>query len=188
MQVEKLPAKRCRVDMRSPPIHVLLPGCPWRPWLPAYGPIASRFGHEKADDRGRVRVTLRVGHPYANSAGWQYRYRLLVAFALGRLPRSDEHVDHLREGCSDDDLLHLRLILAEYHGRDHAFATELAGGRSADGRFQELEKPLDTEPASRDAAVITALAWQDPPPGGVLRGVRISHFLGRGRGCSMRLS
>ncbi len=144
--------------MRWPPIRSLLPGCPSRPWLPTRGHLSSRFGNETMDDRGRVLVTLGVGHPYANSAGWQYRYRLLVACALGHLPRSDEHVDHLGEGGSDDHLPRLRLVLAEYHGRYHASATELAGGRGADGRFTELDQPLETEPAGRDAAIIKALA------------------------------
>ncbi len=143
--------------MRWSSIRVLLPGCPSRPWLPTRGHLSSRFGNETMDDRGRVRVTLGVDHPYANSAGWQYRYRLVVACAIGRLPRSDEHVDHLGEGGSDDDLRRLRLILAEYHGQYHARATELAGGRGVDGRFKELEEPLETEPARRDAAIITAL-------------------------------
>lgn len=128
--------------MRHPPVRVLLPGCPRRPWLDPRMPPASRYGHETADHRGRVRVWLGQDHPYANSGGWQYRSRLLVMCDLGRRLDPMEHVDHGPGRRLDDDRAQaLRVLSAEYHGRIHASAFDIAGCRGEDGRFQELEPP-----------------------------------------------
>lgn len=86
-------------------------------------------------------MTLFKGHPYATSGGWQWRYRLVVAYELGYLPRPDEHVDHRNEVVDDDRLENLRLLAVEFHGQLHAAAWELAGRRGPDGRWRELEEP-----------------------------------------------
>lgn len=122
--------------------RTLLPGCPWRPWL--LEPCGNGlFGNETRSKRGRVRVNLHVGHRYANSAGWQWRYRLVVAYALGALPRSDEHVDHENGVVDDDRLENLRVLYVEYHGQLHARAWEMAGRRGPDGRWRSYEDSAD---------------------------------------------
>lgn len=64
-------------------------------------------------------VYLGVGHPYANSGGWQYEHRLRVMEALGRRLRSDEHVDHVNSNKRDNRVENLRVVLAPDHGRRH---------------------------------------------------------------------
>lgn len=118
-----------------------MPGCPWRPWLGDSPNGSVRYGHESRDDRGRVRVNLGVHHRFANSGGWQWRYRLVVAYALGHLPRPDEHVDHENEVIDDDRLENLSLVGVVYHGQIHAEAWELAGRRGPDGRWRTLSEP-----------------------------------------------
>jgi hypothetical protein len=124
-------------------------------------PLAARFGRETVDPRGRVKVRLCAGHPYANTGGWQWRYRLVVSYALGRRLRTDEHVDHVNGKCSDDRLENLRLLVAEYHGRLHARLFEIAGGRSETGQFREIGSAAEAieaheVTACRSGAVIWA--------------------------------
>lgn len=130
----------------------LLPGCPRRPWLDELTESSPQaFGNETRDSRGRVRVCLGQRHRFANSAGWQYRYRLIVAYELGRLPRKDEHVHHKGPLDQVEDL---ELLLAEYHGALHAYAVELAGYRATDGRFTEHADPVGPFPWPRYGAVL----------------------------------
>jgi hypothetical protein len=131
----------------------LLPGCPWRPWLTeANG--NPKFGTERRDERGRVRVWLGRGHRFADRSGRQWRYRLVVCYALGyRLPECD-HVDH-RDGVVDRDVLsNLRVLGAVFHGRHHARLFEVAGCRK-DGKFVELPVPVPVL-AQRFGAVISS--------------------------------
>jgi len=115
----------------------LLDGCPRRPWLREVN-TSRAFGVERADQRGRVRVTLGAGHRFANSAGWAWRSSLVVCYALGRRLRTDEHVHHLDGVVYHDAAENLEVVLAEYHGRHHARLQTLAGCRGPDGRFVEL--------------------------------------------------
>jgi hypothetical protein len=120
--------------------------------------------------RGRVRVTLGVGHPRANTGGWQYRYRLVVLYALGAdalLP--GQHVDHVNGVVDHDEIENLRVLDAEYHGRWHAFLFETAGMRDPEtGQFGWLPQPRRVD-ARRFAAIIQALpvsrdcAWMLSP-------------------------
>lgn len=96
------------------------------------------------DSRGRKRVYLgKIGgtgalHPLANSGGWQYVTRYLVARELGEGPlRTDEHVHHTDCDRTSDplDLSNYELINPVYHGRFHASAVTLAGYRDSLGRF-----------------------------------------------------
>lgn len=135
----------------------MLPGLDERPWL--LEPAADRpfFGNERQDGRGRVRVNLGKNHPYANSGGWAWRYRLVVAYALGRKLRRDEHIDHINGVIDDDRLENLRLLTPEIHGRYHAWLFEVAGCRGEDGRFLEYRpQDVSTERASRLGPVISA--------------------------------
>ena len=142
----------------SPATSRRLPGVEDRPWLREPHPPSCRaFGTERRDERGRVRVTLGAAHPYANSGGWQYRYRLVVAYALGRALRSDEHLDHINGVVDDDRLSNLRLLTPEIHGRLHAWLFELAGCRGEDGRFSEYAAgDVEAERACRLGPVISA--------------------------------
>ena len=105
------------------------------------------------EKRGRKRIYLGVGHALANSGGWQYLSRYVVAKELAResqesaregdpenalVPlRSDEHVHHVNLSRSHDPLdgSNYRLINPAYHGRLHASAITLAGYRDDLGRF-----------------------------------------------------
>lgn len=111
----------------------------------------SGFLPVTTDSRGRLRVQLGVGAPFANSGGWQYVSRFIVMQALGRPLRRDEHCHHLTSGIEALD--EYELLLAEYHGSLHAWATTLAGGRGADGRFRAIE-PHGTQPWPRFRAIM----------------------------------
>lgn len=84
--------------------------------------------------RRRWRVSLGKGHEFANTGGWQWLARFLVADVLGYMPRTDEHAHHVdhdhRRLERTLDLTNLMLVLAEYHGRIHATHTDLAGGNT----------------------------------------------------------
>ncbi len=128
----------------------LLPGCDDRPWL-LEEPAGPRYGHETANARGRVMVTLGTKHRNANTGGWQYRYRLVVSYALERklvgghvtADSYAEHADHINGIVDDDRLENLQLLGASIHGTTHALATVDAGGRSSDGRFVELDPDIE---------------------------------------------
>ena len=134
----------------------LLPGCPWRPWLRETPPAnLRRFGAELRDGRGRVRVWLGRGHRHSDASGYAWRYRLVVAYALDRLLRPDEHVDHINGAVDDDRVPNLRLLGAEFHGAYHAWLFEIAGCRASDGRFVPLT-PSAIEPGHRVGPIISS--------------------------------
>ena len=84
---------------------------------------------------------LGVGHPYANTGGWQWRSRLVMQEVLGRKLHSTEHVHHVPEvpgapaNRADDRPERLEVLACEYHGRIHAFATLVHRWRMDDGAF-----------------------------------------------------
>lgn len=129
---------------RWPKRRTLLLGCKDRPWL-LEETTSARYGHETANTRGRVMVTLGPGHRYANTGGWQYRYRLAVSYALERRlvgghVTADvyaEHVDHINGIIDDDRLENLQLLGASIHGQTHALAMVDAGHNN--GHFTELQ-------------------------------------------------
>ncbi len=149
---------------RWPKRQTLLPGCVDRPWL-FEDPAGPRFGHEKATARGRVMVTLGPKHRYANTGDWQYRYRLVVSYALERklvgghvtANAYAEHVDHINGIIDDDRLANLQLLGASIHGQIHALATVDAGGRGSNGQFVELE-PDREFPVQRFGPVVSMRA------------------------------
>jgi len=116
----------------------LVPGCTNRPWLREH-PTSQSFGVERADRRGRVRVTLGTSHEYANTGGWQYRYILTVNYTLGRRLLTGEHVHHEDLVVYHDVLPNLTVVHASHHGREHAYLQTLAGCRGPDGRFVEYD-------------------------------------------------
>lgn len=102
------------------------------------------------DSRGRKRVYLGLSHPLANSGGWQYVSRYLVARELADGPlRTDEHVHHRDWDRTRDplDLSNYELVNPVYHGRLHASAVTLAGYRDDLGRFTRY---TDTENTNGD--------------------------------------
>lgn len=148
----------------------LLPGCKDRPWL-FEKPAGPRFGHETANGRGRVMVTLGPKHRFANTGGWQYRYRLVVSYALERklvgghvtANRYAEHVDHINGIVDDDKIGNLQLIGASIHGKTHATATIDAMTRDSDGRFVELEPDLEF-PVQRFGPIVSMRQIDDWQP------------------------
>jgi hypothetical protein len=100
-------------------------------------PIPPLSDRERRDSRGRVRVLLPKGHPYANSAGWQYRSRFVVMQRLGRKLSAWEHVHHAnREGNrADDRLENLEVVQAWMHGRAHGYAVSSYRQRRTDGTW-----------------------------------------------------
>ena len=135
-----------------------LPGVAARPWLSEPHPTSCRaYGTERRDVRGRVRVTLGVAHPFANTGGWNYRYRLVASYALGRALLAKEHVDHINGVIDDDRLSNLRLLTPELHGRLHAWLFEIAGCRSPNGQFVEYHPDdVAAERACRMGPVVSA--------------------------------
>ncbi|HEV3340106.1 MAG TPA: hypothetical protein VG125_07105 [Pirellulales bacterium] len=95
--------------------------------------------YDRQDSRGRVRTFLGLGHPYANSAGWQWRSRLVVMQALGRRLGPMEHVHHVTRNRADDRLEQLEVLACEYHQRLHAFAVSIY--RQRDGRWGLVPEP-----------------------------------------------
>lgn len=91
----------------------------------------------RPDSRGYPRIYLGKGHPFANSAGWQYMHRYAVMTDLGRRLRADEHVHHVDGDVANWKRENLRVVAAEYHGRLHASVVDLAGWRDEFGRFLE---------------------------------------------------
>jgi hypothetical protein len=87
----------------------------------------------------RRTIHLGVGHPYANSGGWQYVNRYVVMKELGRRIGTDEHAHHIDHNKLNDvrDGSNYQLLLAETHGRHHRYVADLAGYRDAKGRFME---------------------------------------------------
>lgn len=85
-----------------------------------------------------MRRYLGKGHPAANSAGWQYRARLVVEEALGRRLSLGFHVHHANPlgNRADDRLEFLEVMAADYHGQCHGSAAVIYRTRDASGRFE----------------------------------------------------
>jgi hypothetical protein len=89
---------------------------------------------------GRRRIQLGLGHPYANSAGWQYFYRYVVADSLQRPLSFEEHVHHKDLDSLNDHLSNLELRLSSGHGRFHRQLAILTEFRQ--GKLFELDHPV----------------------------------------------
>ena len=96
----------------------------------------------RIDARGRARVFLGRGHPYAQKSGQQWLGRWLVMEALGRRLAESEHVHH-RQGHGEDVLTELEVLACEYHGACHARAATVAGWRDELGRFTHHDEPVE---------------------------------------------
>lgn len=101
------------------------------------------------EETRRWRVQLGKGHPYANSGGWQYLYRALVMFALGRPLAPQEQVHHVDEDCSADRLDNLVVLIPpsgvyreqwNHHGWRNPWI--VAEWSDEQGRFIEHVEPV----------------------------------------------
>lgn len=99
--------------------------------------LPTAYGHVYADARGREIIHLSVGHPFANTGGWQYLARYRVMYELNKVLRCDEHVHHVDLDISNNSIENLELVTATYHGCLHASAVALAGYRDALGKFDK---------------------------------------------------
>lgn len=108
-----------------------------------------------ADDRGRIRVQLGVGHPNSiRSAGWQWLARYVVESHLGKRLRTDEHVHHVNGILADCRLSNLEVWLAERHGRHHARTQLLYMFRDDKGRFAPSQVPVYSDQLSHIAPIV----------------------------------
>lgn len=99
---------------------------------------------------GRWIVGLGVGHPWANSAGWQYLYRVLVAWYLSRPLHPDEQVHHVDRDMSNDDPRNLQVVVAldgspQYNHKFQRVAV-VAEWSEEEGRIVEYEEPQEPVP------------------------------------------
>lgn len=135
----------CAAEFPRPCLRAVLEG--GRPVL-AVGVIGYRV---TIDPRGRPRVFLGKGHPFANSAGWQYLYRWVVMEGLGTKLRADEHVHHRDYDLANSEPGNLEVLAVAYHGRLHASAALVAQARTPNGRFgfvQDATAPIFSWPRS----------------------------------------
>ena len=126
----------CRSTSRPEPC-IRLVRDPDHGWVRRYGTEGYKLWE---NGKGRRCVTLHPSHPYANSAGYQYLARFLIAEHLGHLPRPDEHTHHVNGKLYDDRVDNLELVAVAYHGQIHASAAFV--GRGMDGRFVELDPSI----------------------------------------------
>lgn len=119
-------------------------------------PAGYAYGNVYFEARGRAIIHLFVGHPFANTGGWQYLARYRVMYELNKTLRRDEHVHHIDTDRSNDDIQNLELLNCTYHGRLHASAAALAGYRS--GRFVEYVDPIGPFSWPRHKAVLGSTA------------------------------
>lgn len=115
-----------------------------RPWAAEpIPPGPKRRGRavyeESVDPKGRYRVHLWRGHRFANRAGWQYRSRLVVSYAINAPLARDEHVHHLDGDIQNDVISNLEVVAASYHGQYHASILTLTGSRDRFGKFTSLD-------------------------------------------------
>lgn len=122
------------------PLPEVLFDLPSVPWLPTI----SR-DQLSADDRGRIRINLGIGHPNAYPSGWQWLARYVVESKLGYRLRRDEHVHHVNGILADCRLSNLEVWLAESHGRHHARTQLLYMFRDGKGRFAPSHVPAYDE-------------------------------------------
>lgn len=126
-----MPARSCRHCRRS----FIVAAAQLR--YEGYGAFCSRRCHydfrraqphtDVVTPEGRVRVYAPES-PMAGQSGYVYRYRLVMAAALGRPLRPDEHVDHLNGIPSDDRIENLAIRSASEHRMRHAIDSAKANG------------------------------------------------------------
>lgn len=136
--------------------------CPSCRTVITVNPSRTRPGHNLGReflhrDNGRICLYLSPSHPYANTGGWQYRYRYRVMSALSRRLHPAEHVDHVDRDLTNDDLTNLRVLLISDHMRYHAdlragrhptYIATIAEWDESSSRFIEYETPRELNPSA----------------------------------------
>lgn len=69
------------------------------------------------DSHNRRRIQLGVGHPFANTGGWQIYARYSVMCELGRTLSRDEEVHHVDDNKTNDDGRNLVVVNVDHHRR-----------------------------------------------------------------------
>lgn len=83
-------------------------------------------GGEYIDGKGYVRVLVGKEHPMANTKGYAFKHRLIVADDIGRMLEPQEEVDHIDGDRSNNELENLGLHpdhashMAAHHARRHS--------------------------------------------------------------------
>ena len=88
-------------------------------------------------------------------SGQQYRYRLVIQYALG-YSVDGYHVHHVDGDKANDDLGNLEVVDAWYHGSVEAWGATMAGRRDEDGRFAAVDTVGSPYRLSRDKWLISA--------------------------------
>ncbi|KKL56684.1 hypothetical protein LCGC14_2242960 [marine sediment metagenome] len=74
--------------------------------------VTEKLGTRRTDRRGYITIRLGKGHPYANSAGWQYEHRFVVMEDLGRPLLRGDKVVHINGDRFDNRIENLQLVAA----------------------------------------------------------------------------
>lgn len=83
--------------------------------------IAGRLYHfhPSLHSKGYATVQLGVGHPWANSGGWQYLHRILMFEEVGAHLDTHLHVHHRNGDKLATDPAELQVMHDTEHGRYH---------------------------------------------------------------------
>jgi hypothetical protein len=91
------------------------------------------------------RIQLGVGHPFANSGGWQYVHRFIAMQKLGRRLSREEHCHHRRgdlvNGRKIDEPENIEVQAAIRHNRVSAIAAFCSGKLRRDERGKFCSAP-----------------------------------------------
>lgn len=100
---------------------------------------------------GRIERKPAWVHPAATTGGWAWLPRFIVWRETGEVPRPSEQCHHEDGDVAGYDPSKIRVVLAEYHGRLHAYATLLYRLRDPQGRFAPSG---ETYPIPRYRAIV----------------------------------
>lgn len=114
------------------------------PGKPYSAPVLRRLKVATCSRKGRRRVHLGKGHPWATASGQQWAYRVTMALYLGRRLDTAEHVDHIDRDRLNDSPENLRVLLAEgnHHYRRHVFGIV---AEWVEGVLVEYPEPLPVD-------------------------------------------
>lgn len=112
---------------------------------PYHRPRLRRLRAKRCAHKGRWRVWLRKGHPWAQRSGQQWRYRLAAMVLVGRRLDTTEQVDHIDGDRENDHPRNLRVVLCTGNHL-YGYRTEGVVAEWVDGEgFYEYEEPAPLE-------------------------------------------